>query len=109
MAEDNRTPEEKATAQRALVKIMAIATFFPLGWSLVLAWDIVQKIDEVEASEVGFAYFMATTGLLGPLVWLGSYGYALNNIRKGKMEAGSFAPIIPALWAVFWFAALFTR
>jgi len=106
---DTRTPEEIATAQRGLLKILAIATFFPVVWVTIMAWGIVQGMDQVNPDEQSFGNVAMVWGMLSPVVWLGSYGYTLYHINRGNMDAGRYLPLLPAFWVILWFAALFAR
>ena len=102
---DTRTPEEKATAQRGLLKILAIATFFPAVLVTIMASGI--DLSQVKPGDESFSYVAMIWGLLSPVVWLGSYGYTLYHINRGNMDAGRFLPLLPAFWVILWFAALF--
>ena len=106
---DTRTPEEIATAQRGLLKILAIATFFPVVLVTIMAWGIVQGADQINAADQSFGMIAMVWGLLSPVVWLGCYGYVLHHINRGNMDAGRYLPLVPAMWVILWFAALFLR
>jgi len=104
---DNRTPEEIAEAQKTLVKILAIATAIPVLWVTFLASHGLLNPEGAAASPGGEGryWFTVVWGVLSPVVWLVCNGYTWNQLNKGNMEAGRFAPVIPALWIIFWFAA----
>lgn len=102
---DTRSPEEIATAQRGLLKILAIATFFPVVWVSIMSWGM--DLDQVKPGDEVFSYVAMTWGMLSSVVWLGSYGYTLFHINRGNMAAGRYLPLLPAFWVILWFAALF--
>lgn len=106
---DPRSPEEIATAQKSLVKILAFATGVPVIFVVLMAWSLMQGTADLDAAEQSFGTFMGIWGLLTPVVWLGSNGYTYLQINRGNMEAGRFLPLVPAFWVIFWFAALYTR
>lgn len=104
---DNRTPEEIAIAQKGLVKILAVATGIPVLWITFMAVSGYSNSADAASAPGGVEifWFMVIWGLLSPVVWVVANGYTWTQINKGNMTAGRFAPLIPALWIIFWFVA----
>lgn len=104
---DNRTPEEIATAQKGLVKILAVATAIPVLWVTMLASNGFSNSADLTSVPGGpaFYWFMVIWGMASPLVWLLSNGYTWRQINAGNMQSGTYLPIVPALWIIFWFVA----
>jgi len=106
---DDRTPEEIATSQRGLLKILAFATLIPNIWVVLMAWNGYQNLDKAPYEDVQFAQFVVVWGLLSPVVWLTCYAYTFLQINRGNMRAGAYLPMIPALWFIFWFTVQLVR
>jgi len=106
---DPRSPEEIQAAQKGLLKILGFATFVPIIWVVLMAWNGFQNMDNTPYGDVEFAQFIVTWGLLSPIVWISCYGYTYFQIRRGNMNVGAYLPMIPALWIVFWFTIQFVR
>lgn len=104
---DTRTPEEIATAQKALVKILAVATGIPVLWVTFLAFNGLMHPEGAAASPGGEVRYWITVvwGLMSVVVWLGANGYTWTQLNRGNMDAGRILPIVPALWVIIWFTA----
>lgn len=104
---DHRTPEEIASAQKSLVKILAVATAIPTVWVTLMSVNAFTNSADAASAPggVGVFWFMVIWGLLTPLVWLVGNGYTWNQINRGNMSAGRFMPLVPAMWIIFWFIA----
>ena len=104
---DTRTPEEIASAQKSLVKILAVATAVPVIWVTLMSFNALTNSADGAAAPGGLGVFwlMVVWGLLSPVVWLVGNGYTWNQINRGNMAAGRFMPLAPALWIIVWFVA----
>ena len=104
---DPRSPEEIAVAQKALVKILAVATGIPVLWVTFLAFNGLMHPEGAAESPGGELryWFTVIWGLMSPVVWLVANGYTWQQIKSGNMDAGRFMPMVPALWIIFWFIA----
>lgn len=103
---DNRTPQERAAAQKSLVKILAVATGIPVIWVTVMSIYALTRTADAATSPGGpeVYWIMVVWGAISPAIWLLGNGYTWNQINKGNMEAGRFMPLLPAFWIIFWFA-----
>lgn len=104
---DTRTPEEIASAQKSLVRILAVATGIPTIWVTLMSVNALTNSADATSAPGGeqVFWFMLGWGLLTPVVWMVSNGYTWTQINRGNMEAGRFLPLAPALWIIFWFVA----
>ena len=104
---DTRTPEEKATAQKSLVKILAVATAFPVLWVTFMSVNGFNNSADAASAPggAGVFWFMVIWGLFSPVAWLVGNGYTWDQINKGNMHGGRFMPLLPAFWIIFWFVA----
>ncbi|HEY9164270.1 MAG TPA: hypothetical protein VIN57_06635 [Magnetovibrio sp.] len=104
---DHRTPEEIASAQKSLVKILAVATGIPVLWVTLMSINgVMNSADGATApGGVGVYWLMVGWGLLSPVVWFVGNGYTWMQINKGNMSAGRYMPLLPAFWIIFWFVA----
>lgn len=102
---DPRSPEEIAVAQKALVKILAIATGIPVAWVTFLSVNALTNSADAASAPggAGVFWFYTMWGVMSPVVWLVANGYTWKKIEAGDMEAGRFMPMVPALWIIFWF------
>ena len=102
---DPRSPEEIATAQKALVKILAIATGIPVAWVTMLSVNALTNSADAASAPggAGVFWFYTVWGVMSPVVWLVTNGYTWKQINDGNMDAGRFMPMVPALWIIFWF------
>jgi len=99
--EDTRSPEEIRKAQRTMVFIFGFATLMPALWMVLMASSgIALAKDNPE-----FATVLVYWGLAAPVVWLASNGMALKHIQDGNGDKAKLFPLIPAFWAIIWFAS----
>lgn len=101
---DPRSREEILKAQQMMVVIFAVATLVPSLWMVLMAYNGIALGQE----DAGFAQVLTYWGLAAPLVWLAANGVALFKIRQGEGEGAKYFPLIPAFWAIVWFAAQVT-
>ncbi|PHS76526.1 MAG: hypothetical protein COB59_11065 [Rhodospirillaceae bacterium] len=106
---DHRTEDEIKAAQRGLLKILGFATFVPVVWVVLLAYNGYTNIDQAPPGDEIFVQFIVTWGLLSPFVWMFCFGYTFFQVSRGNMSAGRFLPLIPAFWIIFWFIIQFVR
>ena len=99
--QDHRSPEEILKAQRMMVIIFGFATLMPTLWMLMMAWN---GITLAQGNE-GFTSLLVYWGLAAPVVWLAANGMALNKIKNGDGDGARHYPLIPAFWAILWFAS----
>lgn len=104
---DPRSPEEIAVAQRALVKILAVATGIPVLWVTLLSANGLSNSADAATAPGGVQVFWIYTlwGLMSPVVWLAANGWTWKQINDGNMDAGRLMPVVPALWIILWFIA----
>lgn len=104
---DTRTPEEIASAQKSLVKILAVATGIPVIWVTLMSANALSNSADAATAPGGAQVFwlMVIWGLLSPVMWLVGNGYTWNEINKGNMTAGRYMPLLPAFWIIIWFVA----
>lgn len=107
--EDHRTEDEKKAAQRGLLKILGFATFVPVIWVVLLAYNGLKNIDQATPGDEAFVQFIVGWGLLSPVVWIYCFGYTFYQVSRGNMSAGRFLPLMPAFWVIFWFIIQFVR
>lgn len=99
--EDTRSREEISKAQRTLVFIFGFATLMPTLWMVLMASSgIALAKDNPE-----FATVLVYWGLAAPVVWLVANGMALKLIQTGEGDKAKLLPLIPAFWAIIWFAS----
>jgi len=102
---DTRTPEEKLKAQRMLVVIFGVATLMPALWMLMMAANGITMGQDASMGGVGFSTVLVYWGLAAPVVWLVANGLALKKIKDGNGDGARYYPLIPAFWAILWFAS----
>ena len=106
---EHRTLDEIKAAQRGLLKILAFATFVPVIWVVLLAYNGYTNIGQTTPGDESFVQFIVAWGLLSPVVWLFCFGYTFFQVSRGNMSAGRFLPLMPAFWIIFWFVIQFVR
>ena len=103
--EDHRSPEEILKAQRTLVFIFGFATLIPALWMMLMAWSGFNSLETAPAGSDGFLTFVIYWGLAAPVVWLTANVLALKHIQQGEGDKAKLYPLIPAFWAIIWFAS----
>jgi hypothetical protein len=102
---DHRPPAEVIKAQRMMVIIFGFATLMPTLWMVLMAWNGITLGRGILAGGVDFSTVLIYWGLSAPLVWLVANGIALKKINDGDGETAKFYPLVPAFWAIIWFAS----
>lgn len=105
---DHRSPEEVLKAQRMMVIIFAVATLMPTLWMVLMAWNGIILGQDDGAGGQTLTTIMTYWGLAGPVVWLTANAFALFKLQKGDSDGAKLYPLIPAFWAILWFAAQVT-
>jgi len=103
--EDHRSPEEILKAQRTLVFIFGFATLMPALWMGMMAWSGFTSVESAPSGSEGFLTFVIYWGLAAPVVWLAANAMALKFIHNGNADKAKLLPLIPAFWAIIWFAS----
>ncbi|HEY9080339.1 hypothetical protein [Magnetovibrio sp.] len=99
--EDPRSPEETLKAQRTMVFIFGFATLMPTLWMVMMSSNGITLGQGSDA----FASVLIYWGLAAPVVWLLANGLALKKIAANDGEGARYYPLVPAFWAIIWFAA----
>lgn len=103
--EDHRSPEEILKAQRTLVFIFGFATLMPTLWMLLMANAGITAGQGDTRPFDGFSTVLLYWGYAAPVVWLTANGLALKRIQAGNGDSARYFPLIPAFWAIIWFAS----
>jgi len=107
-SQDDRSPKDILKAQRMLVIIFAVATLMPTLWMLLMAYGGITAGQGTTTPFDGFSTVLIYWGYAAPVVWLTANGFALQRIQAGKGDSARYFPLIPAFWAIFWFASQVT-
>lgn len=102
---DTRTPEDVLKAQRMMITIFGFATLMPALWMLMMGWSAFNSTGAAPTGNEDFHSIVIYWGLAAPVVWLVSNGLALKKIKAGKGDDAKLYPLIPAFWAILWFAS----
>lgn len=102
---DPRSPEDVLKAQRMMVIIFGFATLMPTLWMLLMASGGITAGQGEDPIFPGFATLLLYWAYAAPVVWLGSNGMALKKISQGDGDGAKLFPLIPAFWAILWFAS----
>jgi len=103
--EDHRSPEEILKAQRTLVFIFGFATLMPTLWMLLMVYGGITAGQGDTTPFDGFSTVLLYWGYAAPVVWLVANGLALKLIQTGSGDKAKLFPLIPAFWAIIWFAS----
>lgn len=103
--DDLRSPAEILKAQRMLVVVFGFATLMPTLWMGMIAWSGFSSAQSAPAGSEEFLGFVIYWGLAAPLVWLAANGVAVIKINAGDGDGAKLFPLIPAFWAIIWFAS----
>lgn len=105
---DPRSPEEILKAQRMMVIIFGVATLMPTLWMWLMASGGITAGQGATTLFDGFSTVLVYWGYAAPAVWLVANGMALKRIQAGNGDSARYFPLIPAFWAIFWFASQVT-
>jgi len=106
--EDHRSPEEILKAQRTMVFIFGFATLMPTLWMALMASGGITAGQGDTTPFDGFSAVLIYWGYAAPVVWLVANGIALQRIQSGNGDSARLFPLIPAFWAIIWFATQVT-
>ena len=101
--EDQRSPEEILKAQRMLIMIFGFATLMSTLWMTLMAYNGIVMSEEQGGTT--FAQILTYWGMVAPVVWLYCNVMAFVKINRGDAEGAKYYPLIPAFWAIIWFAS----
>ena len=101
--EDDRNPEDVLKAQRMLIMVFGFATLMSTIWMTLMAYNGITMGQE-QGGET-FAHILTYWGMAAPFVWLYCNVMAFLKINRGDADGAKYYPLIPAFWAIIWFAA----
>ena len=101
--EDHRSPEEIIKAQRMLIMVFGFATLMSTFWMTLMAYNGI--VMNEEQGGAAFSQILTYWGMAAPVVWLFCNVMAWTKISRGDADGAKYYPLIPAFWAIIWFAA----
>ena len=104
--QDHRSPKEIQKGQRMMVFIFGFATLIPALWMVLIGWSgLTSSAAAPTSGSAEFTNFVIYWGLAAPVVWLAANALALKRIHAGNGDSVRHFPLIPAFWAIIWFAS----
>lgn len=104
--EDPRSPEQIQKGQRMMVFIFGFATLIPALWMTLIGWSgLTSSAAAPTSGSAEFTNFVVCWALAAPFVWLAANALALKRIQAGNGDSARHFPLIPAFWAIIWFAS----